>query len=261
MTSPHANTPPRRTILLLQLTILVGGLAFWEAVVWSGAVDPFWASSPTQIATAFTASLASGQILFHTWVTLQEAFAGLAAGTLVGVALGLLLGLSRYLGPALEPFIIALNSLPRVALAPMIILFVGIGFASKFLLAFSLVVVPLMINTYEGVRSVDPDLVRVMRVFRASRTQVFLKLILPNCIPWLISGIRVSISLAIIGAIVGELISARAGIGYMIDRAAGDFDITGMLMPLIVLMLVAFTFDRLLLRLSNSLLRWREAQH
>lgn len=260
MTTLRADTP-RRTVRLLQFVILAGGLALWEALARSGFIDAFWASSPSRIAQAFAGSLANGDILYHTWVTLQEAFAGLGAGTLVGVALGLLLGLSRLLGPALEPFIIALNSLPRVALAPMIIMFAGIGFASKFLLAFSLVVVPLMINTYEGVRSVDPDLVRVMNVFRASRTQIFLKLMLPNCVPWLISGIRVSIALATIGAIVGELISARAGIGYMIDRAAGDFDVTGMLMPLIVLMLVAFGFDRLLLSLSNKLLRWREASH
>lgn len=252
---------PRGAIFLLQVVILATVLSLWEGLARAGAIDPFWVSSPSRLAEAFLASLRSGEIVRHLGVTGGEALAGLAVGSLVGITLGLLLGMSRMVGAALEPFVIALNALPRVALAPLIIMFVGIGFASKFLLAVSLVVVPMMINTYEGIRSVDPALVKVMQVYRASRAQIFLKVLLPNCVPWLFSGLRVSISFAIIGAIVGELISARAGIGYMIDRAAGDFNVTGMLMPLVVLMLAAFSLDRLVLALSNALLRWREAAH
>lgn len=246
-----------RSLLAYQLALLVVLLAAWEAASRTALVDPFWISSPSLIAQSFWASLIAGKIVFHTWVTLQEALAGLAAGGVVGIALGLLLGLSRTAGAVLEPFIIALNSLPRVALAPLIVIFVGIGFASKFLLAFSLVVVPMMINTYEGMKSVDRLHVNVMRVFKARRDQIFTKVMLPNCLPWIFSGIRVCISLAIVGAIVGELISARAGIGFMIDSAAGAFDTTGMLMPLFVLMFVAFGLDRLVLAVSDAVLRWR----
>lgn len=248
----------RNQIHILQAILLIGGLAAWELGVRAGLVDPFWTSSPSLLASAFLESLRTLEILRHTGVTLGEAMAGLAAGCAAGILLGLLLGVSRVLGPALEPFIIALNSLPRVALAPLIVMFVGIGFASKFLLAFSLVVVPMMINTYEGIRSVDRTLLNLMQVLQATRLQRFAKVLLPNCVPWIFSGIRVSISFAIIGAIVGEFISARAGIGYMIDEAAGGFDTTGMIMPLIVLMLIAFTLDRLVLALSNRLLHWRE---
>lgn len=245
----------QRQIRLAQLLILLGTLGLWE---YAGRAAPrMWISSPVEIGTAFLSSLTKGEILYHTGVTMLEAVSGLAAGAFVGIGLGLLLGATRIIGPALEPFIVALNSLPRVALAPLIILFVGIGFASKFLLAFSLVVVPMMINTYEGIRATDPVLINVMRVMRASRAQTFLKVLLPNCVPWIFSGLRVSISFAIIGAIVGELISSRAGIGYMIDTAAGNFDPTGMLMPLIVLMLVSFTLDRLILLFSRYFLRWR----
>jgi NitT/TauT family transport system permease protein len=159
-----------------------------------------------------------------------------------------------------EPFIIAVNSLPRVALGPLIVMFVGIGFASKFLLAFSLVVVPAMLNTFEGVRAVDPVLADVMRVMGASRQQLFRGLVLPTCIPWIFSALRISISFAIVGAIVGELTSARSGIGFMLDTAAGGFDTTGMLMPLFVLMLVAFALDRLILRLSAWLMRWQHRE-
>lgn len=242
----------RITIRTTQIVILVAVLALWELV---GRLAPnLWTSSPTKIAAAFWQSLLRLEILYHTGVTLGESLAGLFAGAVIGIALGLMLGVSRIIGAALEPFIVALNSLPRVALAPLIIMFVGIGFASKFLLSFSLVVVPMMINTYEGIRATEPILVNVLRVMRASRLQIFLKVLLPNCIPWIFSGLRVGISFAI----VGELISSRAGIGYMIDTAAGSFDATGMLMPLVVLMLVSFVLDRAVLHTSRRLLRWRE---
>ena len=245
-----------RKIRLTQFLLLAGILLLWELAGQTGPA--MWISSPSLIGTAFWESLKAMEIGYHTLVTLSEALSGLVAGAVIGVALGLLLGASRIVGPALEPFVIALNSLPRVALAPLIIMFVGIGFASKFLLAFSLVVVPMMINTYEGIRTTDAIMINVMRVMRASRTQIFFKVLLPNCVPWIFSGLRVSISFAIIGAIVGELISSRAGIGFMIDNAAGSFDATGMLMPLMVLMLVSFGFDRAVLAASRHFLRWRD---
>ncbi len=252
-------TKSKVRIVLVQLLLLCAALVLWQASAGLGIIDTVWTSSPSLIAKAFWQSLTTGELAFHTRVTIWEALCGLSVGTAAGIALGLLLGVTRSVGAILEPFIVALNSLPRVALAPLIVMYVGIGFASKFLLAFSLVVVPVMINTQEGISSVDPVLVSFMRVMGATRGQTFLKLLLPNCVPWIFSALRVSISFAIIGAIVGEFISARAGIGYMISSAAGAFDTTGMLMPLFVLMMLAFLLDRLFLKVSAILLRWRRA--
>ncbi|MCU5772440.1 ABC transporter permease [Erwiniaceae bacterium BAC15a-03b] len=248
----------KRKIHLIQLLILIGGLTLWESGATLGLFNPFWTSSPRLLAQALGESLMQNSISYHLGVTLLEALSGLLAGSVCGVLLGLLLGMSRLTGAALEPFIIALNSLPRVALAPLIVMFVGIGFSSKFLLAFSLVIVPMMINTWEGIKAVDPIQLNLMKVMRANRWQLFSKVLLPNCVPWLFSGLRISLSFAIIGAIVGEFISARAGIGYMMDEAAGGFDTTGMLMPLFVLMLVSFALDRLILALSRHYLHWRQ---
>ncbi|MBB6307992.1 ABC transporter permease [Xanthobacter tagetidis] len=247
-----------RQVTILKVVLLVVIVGGWELSARFGLIPVFWTSSPSLIAVAFWESLKENEITYHTYITMQEALAGLAAGAVVGVMLGLVLGVSRVLGAALEPFVIAMNSLPRVALAPLIVMFVGIGFASKFLLAFSLVVVPIMLNTYEGIKAADPQLINMMRVIHAKRYQVFYKVLLPNCVPWIFSALRVSISFAIIGAIVGEFISARAGIGYMIDSAAGAFDTTGMIMPLIVLMVLAFSIDRAFVATSNRLLRWRD---
>lgn len=245
-------------IRFLQLVVLVASLGAWELGGRLSWWDTTWTSSPSLVAEAFAESLQSGQIVRHSAVTLSEAFSGLLLGSFVGVALGVLLGISRVWGAVMEPFVIALNSLPRVALAPLIVMYVGIGFMSKFLLSFSLVVVPMMLGTYEGIRAAEPIWLQSMQIWRASRWQIFVKVLLPNCIPWIFAGVRVSISLAIVGAIVGEFISARAGIGYMIDEAAGGFDSTGMLMPLLVLMVIAFVLDRVVLVFSRRLLRWRD---
>ena len=244
-------------IQFYRLFVLFVILGLWEALATSGAINPFWVASPSLIAQRTWELTLSGELLYHSWVTIEETFAGLIAGTVCGVVLGLLISINRTFGQVFEPFIIALNSLPRVALGPLLVMYVGIGFASKFLLAFSLVVVVIMLNTYEGVRSVDPTLINALRVLQANRWQMFTKLLLPNCIPWIFSAVRVSISFAIIGAIVGEFISSQAGIGHMIDVASGAFDTTGMLTPLMLLMLFAFALDRLVLALSNHLMRWR----
>jgi NitT/TauT family transport system permease protein len=137
------------------------------------------------------------------------------------------------------------------------VMYVGIGFASKFLLAFSLVVVIIMVNTFEGIRSVDQNLVNAMRILGASRVQMFRQVLIPNCVPWILAGLRVSVSFAIVGAIVGEFISSQAGIGYMIDKASGAYDTTGMMVPLLVLMMCAVLIDFLIVQLSNHFLRWR----
>lgn len=246
-------------IRVSQFVALIGFIILWEVSARFGLTNVTWTSSPFRIAAEFRDSLMSGELPRHLGVTLSEAVAGLAAGAIVGILLGMVLGVSRLVGAIIEPFIMALNCLPRVALGPLIVMYLGIGFASKFALAFSLVVVPMMINVFEGIRSTDPVLVNLLRTVGASRMQTFFKLLLPNCIPWIFSALRVSISFAMIGAIVGEFISARAGIGYMIDTAAGAFNVTAMLMPLIVLMLVTFTFDRLFVMLRNRMLHWRPA--
>jgi NitT/TauT family transport system permease protein len=245
------------TILVWRVVSLVVLLAVWEGAVASGGIDPFWVSSPSRIAQRAVQLILDGSLLYHTGVTLLEAFTGLAVGVVVGVILGLLLGVSPTIGRIVEPFIMAINSLPRVALAPLLVLYVGIGFASKFLLAFSLVVVIIMVNTYEGVNAVDVKHVNALRILGASRKDIFVKVLLPSCVPWILAGVRVAVSFAIVGAIVGEFISAQSGIGYMIDSASGAYDTTGIMVPLLTLMVCGLAFDVLVQHLTRYLLRWR----
>jgi NitT/TauT family transport system permease protein len=247
----------KNRVALYRLATLIVLLSVWEGAVKLGLVNSFWISSPTMIAHRALELVRDGALFYHTGITLLEAFAGLVAGTIVGILLGLVLGANRTLGQVVEPFIMALNALPRVALAPLLVMYVGIGFASKFLLAFSLVVVIVMVNTFEGVRAVDPMLVNAMRVLGAKQLQLFRMVLIPNSVPWILAGIRVSVAFAIVGAIVGEFISAQAGIGYMIDQASGAYDTTGIMVPLLTLMLCAVVLDFIITRLTRYLLRWR----
>jgi NitT/TauT family transport system permease protein len=245
------------TIQIWRLITLIVLLAGWEGAVAFGIIDPFWVSSPSRIGQRAARLIADGSLFYHTGITLLEAFTGLAAGVVVGVLLGLLLGVSPTVGRVVEPFIMAINSLPRVALAPLLVLYVGIGFASKFLLSFSLVVVIIMVNTYEGVNAVDPKLINSLRILGASRGDIFIKVLLPSCVPWILAGVRVAVSFAIVGAIVGEFISAQSGIGFMIDSASGAYDTTGIMVPLLTLMVCGLVFDALVQVLTRYLLRWR----
>ncbi len=244
-------------IQIARLVVLFVILALWEAVVYIDPGTAFWVSSPSRIFERFFHLLRNGSLIYHTGVTLAEGLAGLLAGTLLGVALGLLLGANRTFGQIFEPFIMAINSLPRVALAPLLVMYVGIGFASKFLLALSLVVVVVMLNTYEGVKAADTNHLNAMRVLGASRRQIFAKVLIPNSVPWIFAGVRVGVAFAIVGAIVGEFISARAGIGYMIDNASGAYDTTGIMVPLFTLMVCAVALDSLIQLMMRHFLRWR----
>lgn len=244
-------------IAVYRLIALAALIVAWEGSVRVGLANPFWVSSPRMIAVRMYTLLADGQLFYHTGVTLLEAFSGLVAGTVAGVLLGLLLGASNTVGKVVEPFIMAINSLPRVALAPLLVMYVGIGFASKFLLAFSLVVVIIMVNTFEGVRAADPTQVNAMRILGAKRLQLFSMVLIPHSVPWILAGIRVSVSFAIVGAIVGEFISSRAGIGFMIDHASGAYDTTGIMVPLFTLMISAVALDFMIVFLTRHLLRWR----
>lgn len=240
-----------------RLVVLVAVLGLWEFVVYLDPGSAFWISSPSRIFGRLAAEMTSGALLYHTGVTLAEALSGLVAGAALGVLIGLLLGANRTFGQIFEPFIMAINSLPRVALAPLLVMYVGIGFASKFLLALSLVVVVVMLNTYEGVKAADNNHLNAMRMLGASRLQIFVKVLIPTSVPWIFAGVRVGVAFAIVGAIVGEFISAQAGIGYMIDNASGAYDTTGIMVPLLTLMICAVALDALIQVMMRHFLRWR----
>lgn len=239
---------------LVVLAVVAGA---WDGATRTGLVNPFWVSSPDRIVVDLYQSFASGGVFVHIWVTLYEAFLGFAAGAAAGILAGFALARWERLARVLDPYVTALNSLPRVALAPLFILWFGIGATSKVVLAFSLVVFILLVNTYAGAKNVDQDLVIIARLLGPTRRQLTAKVILPASVPWIFAGLRLGLAYALIGAVVGEVIVAQAGLGFLISHSAGVFNTTGVFSALIILMAVAMVLNELMKVAERKLLRWR----
>lgn len=255
--SRRAHRQERLRTDLWRLGVLLAFTGAWESATRSGAINPFWVSSPGLIVLDLWKSFASGSVFVHIAITLYEAFLGFAAGAVVGIGSGFALARWDPLARVLDPYVTALNSLPRVALAPLFILWFGIGVTSKVILAFSLVVFILLVNTYAGAKNVDQDLVIISRLLGATRRQLTVKVILPSSIPWIFAGLRLGLAYALIGAVVGEVIVAQAGLGFLIAHAAGVFNTTGVFSALIILMVIAMALNELMKATERKLLRWR----
>jgi NitT/TauT family transport system permease protein len=232
--------------------VLLGVWEFGTGPWW----DAFWFSSPFRIA-AHLYAWAQEDLFFHLAVTLRETFIGYAAGTLAGVTVGAILARLDFLCRVLDPFILALNGIPRIALAPLFIIWFGIGELSKIVLASMLAFFLCFYATLSGLRSVDQAHVNVARTMGASDRQIFTKVTLPAAFPWILTAMKVSVPFALIGAIVGEFMAATAGLGYKIQLYTAQFDTTGAVSGIFVLMLVVIAFNTLLDRIERHLLRWR----
>jgi NitT/TauT family transport system permease protein len=238
--------------LLLVAVILV----VWEIAA-TTVTTPFWISQPTRVFGRLETLAMSGLLFWHVWATLQAALLGLALGGIVGVGLGLALGANPRLADVVDPLLMGLNSLPRVALAPLFINWFGIGLPSKVILAFSLVVFPVLINTYQGVRGVDRDLVDMLRSMRASSAQVARWVTIPSTLPWIFAGLRIGLGMSLIGAVVGELVGSSRGVGYYVESAAANFDTTGVFAGLVILMVMTVALNELMKLVETRLFRWR----
>jgi NitT/TauT family transport system permease protein len=246
-----------QSVLGWRVVIVVVGLAAWEFA--SGRlIKPFWISSPSEIYRQLAAWIVSGELWLHVEVTLTETVLGFVFGAVAGIAVGLAMGLNRRLAAVLDPFIIAFYSLPKIALAPLFILWFGVGLTSKVVLAMFVVFFLVFYNTYAGVLAVEQELVDVLRLMGGSRWQIVRKVILPSALIWIFTGMKSSVPYALIGAVVGEMMASNKGLGYLIQAAAGQYDTGGVFAALFVLMLIATGLHELLKQSERLMLRWRQ---
>jgi len=233
---------PKVQTYLDRLGLFIIAIVVWELLSRT-VVDPFWISSPYLVGSRLYELAVSGDLLWHTRATVWQALLGLALGLVVGVALGGLLTAFPRLARALDPFVMGFYSLPRIALAPLFILWFGIGLLSKVLMVFSLVVFIFLLNTMQGLKQVDRDLVDLMRSMRASRAFIARRVQLPSMVPWLVAAARISVGLALIGSVLGELLGANRGLGWYVEFSSGRLDTTGVFAGLVVLMVVAVAMN------------------
>ncbi len=240
--------------VVLGVAILAGWQAFGTWIV-----DGFWVSSPVLVGTRLAELAGNGGLLLHLWATLEVAMYGLVLGTVIGTLLGILLGLLPRVASVLEPYIMIFYTLPRIALAPLFIMYLGIGTVSRVALAFTIVVFIALLNSFEGVRAVDQTLVDMLKTMNASRWRVIQWVVLPSIVPWLLATVRIGIGMSMIGAIVAELVSSSRGMGWYMQRAAGTFDVTGVFTGMVVIALVAATLSGVFGLLEKRMLEWRAA--
>jgi NitT/TauT family transport system permease protein len=230
---------PPWAILAAQIGILVGVIGLWETAALRGWIDAFFWSQPSAIFQTLTIFFTTGDAWTDIAFTFRSTIFGFLLGTTAGSLLGLSFWWSRNYAAILQPFIICFESIPKLALAPLIILVFGLGLASKIAIATALTLVVSTLTSYAGVKALDHDGERLFYSLGASRLQVFFKLVVPSCLPWIISVLRVNIGLALTGAVVGEFIASQHGLGRAILYAGQTYDIALVWVAVLVLSTLA----------------------
>ncbi|MBV1703837.1 MAG: ABC transporter permease [Rhodospirillales bacterium] len=253
----------RRTLMvrLTQFGVLAVLLGAWEIGARTGAIDPFFFGSPIGIVSRlfewFRDGTAYGSLWYQIYVTMTEAVLGFAAGVIAGIVLGVALGEVPFLADVFQPFIKAINALPRIVLGSIFVMWLGLGLPSKVMLAAVLVFFVVFFNAFQGVRGVDRNFVANARILGASRMQVVTHVVIPSAMTWIIASLHVALGLAIIGAIVGEFLGSQNGLGLVIATAQNTFDANGVFGAMLLIGLLATGAEALMTLVEKYLLAWR----
>jgi len=245
-----------KQIWVLRILFAAVVLALWE--YGSGRVIPImYLSTPSAIAARFYDLARDGTLFWHMGFTALEAGGGFLLGSVTGITAGLLLGRSKLWAEILDPFLMGFYSLPKVALAPLFVMWFGIGVSMKIIFAATIVFLLVFLNTYSGVRNVSRELITVFRLMGASERQIVTMIVIPSAFTWVFAGLRLSVPYALVGAIVGELIAANRGLGYLVERATTQFDTAGALAAIFAIILMALAVNGLVKFAERYFMPWR----
>ena len=260
-----ARARSRRTLTVYfwRSFILVVFLGGWEWMSRSKVIDEFFFSKPTDIAARLVTwtveGTSEGPLWYHLWVTMEESLLGFFSGAIAGVIAGIALGRNRMLSDVFSIYIKVINSVPRVVLAPIFIMLFGLGLTSKVALSFVMVFFVVFSNAFQGVREADRNLLANARILGARGWQLTRTVVIPSAMSWIFASLHVSFGFAIVGAIVGEFVGSRHGIGLLINIAKGSFDAAGMYAAIVLIMVVALAAEYLMTAIENRLAKWRPA--
>ncbi len=243
---------------LLMMPVALGLFVFlWELVIWLGDYPTFILPSVSEVAATFYRTMMNGTLWHHAQATLFSIFAGLILGLTTAAVLGYVLAKNLVIERLLAPYVVASQSVPVVAIAPLLVIWFGSGSLSKVLVCGLIVFFPALINTIVGIRSVDEDLRDLMRSLRAGRWQTFTMLEVPAALPVLFGGLKVSVTLSVIGAVVGEFVGADQGLGFLINQARGLFNTPLVFVAIFALVAIAVLLYGAVTIVERRLLRWR----
>lgn len=248
----------RRRLAVLAGRILVGVVLvlLWEYA--SGRwIDKLFVSAPSAVGLRLWRWLATGQLWTHLSITLYATAIGFAIGATAGFALGILFGRYRIVADIFDPYITAIYSIPKIALAPLFIIWFGIGIESKIAVSASIVFFVVFLNTFAGTRDVNPLHLHAARIMGGSEAQILRHVVIPSAAAWVITGLKVSVPYALVGTVIGEFMSANRGIGFVIAQATGLFDTTSVFAGLVTLGVVGAAINVALKHAEAWLLRWK----
>jgi NitT/TauT family transport system permease protein len=244
---------------VLQALAVIGFFALWEIGVRMGWISAFLVGSPLGIFTIGWKMILSGELLSDTWFTLFEAILGFVIGTIAGSLLGLALWYSVFVARLVEPFIVAINSVPKIALAPIVVLWFGTGLISKVALSVSLTAIVALIAAYQAAKDADVDLQSLLISMGANKHQVFFKAVVPSTLPAMIATFRINIGFGLVGAVVGEFISSQRGLGHLIYTASSLYDLNTVWVGLFTLMITGFVLYYVIDLIERTSLPWKQA--
>ncbi|OGO36441.1 MAG: ABC transporter permease [Chloroflexi bacterium RBG_16_57_11] len=262
-TSTIAYVPKRsgwrryRRAIFLPVSFFLA-LLVWELVVYLRDLPPFILPPPSLVWSRLLQVLGDGTLLRHTLITLGEVLAGLVLGVCVATGLGYAIAKWPAVERLISPYVVASQSVPIVAIAPLLVIWFGPGMLSKVLICALIVFFPVLVNTVVGLHSVPEDLRDLMRSLQATRWQTFRLLEAPAALPVFLGGLRIGATLAVIGAVVGEFVGADRGLGFLINRARGQYDTALVFVALLALVVMALSLYGFVLLLERRLLSWRE---
>ena len=253
----------RNLIVTLRIAVLVLVLGGWELAARLKWIDPFFFSMPSlifaQLQDWFANGTSQGPLLTQVWVTLEETGIGFVIGSVAGVICGIVLGRNKLMADVFGLYIQIANSIPRVVLGSIFVIALGLGMASKIALAVVMVFFVVFGNAFQGVREADRYLIANAQILGASRRQITTSVVIPSALSWILASLHVSFGFALVGAVVGEFLGSKQGIGLLISTAQGAFNASGVFAAMIVLAVVALAADYLLTWLEKRLLKWRPA--
>ena len=247
----------RLNVNLWRIGVFVVVVGIWQVGANLNLFDPGVLPGPSVIWQHLVKWSLDGTLAFHSWITIQETLAGFLIGSIGGIVLGFAIGSYPKLAEILDPYILAIYSVPKVALAPLFIVWFGINIQMKIVLSAVTVIFIVFFNTLAGVRNVDPDLVNAVWLMGAKPRDVLMKVTVPSAMSWALTGVRISIPYALIGAIIGELIASNRGIGYLISSSASSYDTAGVFAALIVLTALAMVLNAIVDEIDRRLSKWK----
>lgn len=248
----------KRRILLSQILLLVALLGLWELAATLGWINPFITSQPSGIVRTIVGLYKNGDLFRHVGTTVFETIVGFTLGTVLGTIVAVLLWSSEGLAKVLDPYLVVLNSLPKVALGPIIIVWIGSGVTAIIFMALLVSIVVTILGVYTGFAQVDPERIKLLRTFGATKQQILRKAVLPGSIPTIIAALKINVGLSWVGVIVGEFLVSKAGLGYLAVYGGQVFRLNLVMTSVIILAIAAAVMYLAIVLLEKLFIRWQQ---